>query len=40
MVSLNGVKVNNLAGLVAAVDGCTAPFLDFQLDYNLKVCVT
>ena len=32
--SVNRTPVKNLAGLVAAVEGCKDHFLRFQLEYN------
>jgi PDZ domain len=37
VLSLNGVRVSNLAHLVQLVDGCTEPYLHFDLDYAQKV---
>ena len=36
---MNGIPVKNLAGLVAAVEGCKDHFLSFQLEYNqVRIC--
>ncbi len=37
MVSLNGQPIHDLAELVARVDGCSEPYLHFDLQYNIKV---
>lgn len=34
---LNGQRINNLKDLVAKVDSCTMPYLDFDLDYHQKL---
>lgn len=37
VMGVNGRPVNNLKELVAMVDSCTEPFLNFDLDHHQKV---
>jgi hypothetical protein len=37
VLRVNGARVNNMHTLVEAVDSCTEPFLNFELEYNQKV---
>lgn len=40
VVALNDQKIYNMQDLVKAVDGCTEPYLHFDLDYNQKVVLS
>lgn len=37
VLMLNGQRINNLKDLVAKVDSCKMPYLDFDLDYHQKL---